>query len=182
MLSGSLSTPSAKGVFTVPGDYVSIASTTGDSSSDVVFSSIPQTYKHLQLRMSGTSTTGTIGTGLIMRLNGSSSANYSHHKMWASGGSVNQTGGDADTSWNLTGGASARGPLYPYGFIFDFPNYANTSNYKSVHGLGGGINTSNGEVVIFSGLFHSTLGLTSITFTNTVYTADATFSLYGLAG
>jgi hypothetical protein len=182
LLSGSLSTPSAKGTFTVPGDYVSIASTVGDDSSFVGFSNIPQTYKHLQLRVSATSTGGSIGNALIMRVNDSSSANYSGHKMWGTGGSNTQQGFDAGTSWNLTGSQSARGTLYPYGLIFDFPNYSNTSNYKSVHAMGGGINTTNGEVVIFSGLFHSTLAITALSLLNVNYTANATFSLYGIAG
>jgi hypothetical protein len=52
LLSGSLSTPSAKQAFVEPGNFVSIASETlTGNQAYIEFSSIPSTYKHLVLRM-----------------------------------------------------------------------------------------------------------------------------------
>lgn len=59
LLSGSLTTPSAKGAFSEPGDFESIAtSTLSSATASVTFNSIPQTYKHLQIRMIGFSDNG----------------------------------------------------------------------------------------------------------------------------
>jgi hypothetical protein len=88
----------AYGQFSVPAistTFDSIATVTVGSggSSDVTFSSIPSTYKHLQIRGIYRYTTALDILG--MQLNGDTAANYSSHKVFGSGSS---TGAGASSS------------------------------------------------------------------------------------
>jgi hypothetical protein len=74
------STGSVKGygwgaVTALPPSFDSIASITTTASSSITFSSIPSTYKHLQIRWSGT--TGA-GSAAYLRINGNTSSAYAY--------------------------------------------------------------------------------------------------------
>lgn len=77
LLSGSLTTPSAKGAFTPPGsmEYISSATASGSTSS-LSITSIPATYTHLHARiyLKTAYTTGESNYGI--RLNNDSGSNY----------------------------------------------------------------------------------------------------------
>jgi hypothetical protein len=88
LLSGSLSTPSAKGAFFVPGNFVSIASQTlTGNQAFIEFSSIPSIYKHLSIRMIARTT----GSNEVMRISYNSDttdSNYRSSGTFRSGGSA----------------------------------------------------------------------------------------------
>ena len=61
----------------IPTSFDSIASATGTGSSGTItFSSIPQTYKHLQIRGIGRLDVVTGGVSTRIRLNGDTTSNY----------------------------------------------------------------------------------------------------------
>jgi hypothetical protein len=76
----------------VPGDYQSIATSTPSGTGTVTFSSIPSTYKHLEIRYIAATASGT--SYLIMKLNSdSTSSNYSSHYLFGTGASAIAGGG-----------------------------------------------------------------------------------------
>ena len=71
--------------FTAPvGNYESIATYTPSGTGTVSFTSIPSTYKHLEIRYIAATASGT--SYLIMKLNSdSTAANYSSHYLFGTG-------------------------------------------------------------------------------------------------
>lgn len=91
-----------------PVSYHKIASTTlGSAAASITFSSIPQTYNHLQLIINGKSSSATNFDSVLLRFNGDSTAGYSRYDQGASntagGGSANvpYTETNAQTSINI---------------------------------------------------------------------------------
>ena len=75
------------------GSYESIATFTLGSSTTVTFSSIPSTYKHLQIRyLARSARTGAATDDLAIRLNSDSGANYARHRLFGDGASVTASG------------------------------------------------------------------------------------------
>jgi hypothetical protein len=179
------------------GDYESIATTTVGSGgvSSVTFSSIPATYKHLQVRwMARSSSTGTDRASVALSYNGDTGSNYVAHYLLGDGASAasgNPAGSGAAN--NYTGGIScitaglATASIFGVGII-DILDYANTNKYKTSRSLTGqDQNSSNGRVQLVSGLWLSTSAITSITLqVNTEFTSNFTqyssFALYGIKG
>ena len=166
----------------VPPSFDSIASATGTGSSTIItFSSIPGTYKHLQIRFFGRTTTGT--SALSMTFNGSGGTNYARHYLVGTGSSVAASGA-ADTAQIYTGYAINDTNIGGVGII-DIHDYASTTKNKTVRSFtGNDTNTpSNDEVRLSSGVWKNTSAITSITFTSTDnFATNATFALYGIKG
>ena len=148
----------------------------------VTFSSIPQTYEHLQLRMSGRTNYGSRSGWTT--LNGDTGGNYSAHRMGGSGSSV------AAAGWGtlsyiigpyLTGTNASATEYSPS--IVDILDYANTNKNTT---LMYATYTQGGPDVFFgSALWDSTAAVTSITYTegaggSHVITRGSVFTLYGL--
>lgn len=82
-----------------PTSYESIATVTvgAGGSSSISFSSIPSTYKHLQLRgivrTTDTSAAASDGNYIGIRFNGDTGANYVAHNLYGNGGSAVATSG-----------------------------------------------------------------------------------------
>jgi len=177
----------ASSKLTAVGDFESIATTTVGSggASSITFSSIPSTYKHLQLRYVARSSVGTEDS-VSMRFNADSTTSYAYHFLFSNGASVN---GAADTSvtriypWAMPGGgflANSFGVL-----TMDILDYANTNKYKVTRAFTGyDDNSTGGRIAFTSGQWRSTSAISSI-----VINADAgnivehsRFALYGIKG
>ena len=103
-------------------------------SAGVTFSSIPSTYKHLQVRsISRTTRNDASVDGIYMRFNGDTSGNYSTH--WMSGnGSSPSSAGYANYSIMLGTffGADAQTTANIFtASIYDILDYTDTNKYKS---------------------------------------------------
>lgn len=165
------------------GDYELIQSNIlGSDTSSITFSSIPSTYKHLQVRMVAAEPTG--GNGAItMRFNGDSAGNYSMHYLEGRGSSV--VSGSYGTSATEIYALWSRGlASYPNQWgagIVDILDYRGTKN-KTVRSLNG---QPDSRICLWSGAWYSTSAVTSITF-NPLFTANiasgSRFSLYGIKG
>ena len=189
LLSGSLSTPSAKGVFTVPNSFESIAtSTLSTATASITFSSIPATYTHLQIRcIARTNGTGT-SQNLNMTINNDQNASYSLHQFSADGTSASAYGESVGRTncvqvVHITGSSSGAS-IFGAGII-DILDYTNTNKNRTVKTLRGQVqNASDQSVGINTYLYTSTTAISRLDFSagsgNLVqYTQIA---LYGIKG
>lgn len=167
-----------------PSSFESIATLTGSGTpTSVTFSSIPSTYKHLQVRFFGRLS----GTSRFqMRFNGDSGNNYSVHAILAGGTSIYGIAG-TPSGTSLSLGYTDGDPYIFCSNVVDILDYANTSKYKTTRALTGfDKNTAtSGEVGLWSGLWLNTAAISSITLvSNNGATIDAnsSFALYGIKG
>jgi hypothetical protein len=176
-----------------PNSYESIATVTVGSGgqANVEFTSIPSTYKHLQIRFIAQTNRGTFGTdNILIRVgNGSidTGSNYSSHGRVGDGASVT-TYGIANTSqFGAQGSASGASNIYAAG-IMDVLEYANTNTNKTARILSGvdhnGLIASYGGQIIFSsGQWRNTTAVTTIQFRpefGSGFTEHSQFALYGM--
>ena len=172
--------------------YFPIATTTlTTTTSTVTFSSIPQTYKHLQIRAIAKTDRATyIQDGINMRFNGDSGNNYSRHAIWGNGTSVNA---DADTSFAQIqigmGAAGGGGTSMFAGMVLDILDYNLTTKNKTTRALAGaddnGSVTGGTRLYFASGAWYNTSAITSITLTPQVgsnFVQYSSFALYGIKG
>jgi hypothetical protein len=159
--------------------YESIMTTTvgAGGQSAITFSSIPSTYKHLQIRYSANCTT----TGNpIVRFNSDTGSNYAYHILYGQGSSALSTSGASQTFMYL--GVVYQNTSVFNGGIIDILDYANTNKTKTMRALTGADNNSAGEIGLFTGLWNNTTAINSITITLANFTQNSRFALYGIKG
>jgi hypothetical protein len=165
------------------GDFESISTVTVTSGAPttVTFSSIPSTYKHLQIR--SIAAKGGTNDWFYMTINGDTGTNYSWHLLYGQGtsaGSNNAAGQPAvltSLGYNSTTTFGAS--------IIDILDYTNTGKYKTIKSFVGIDNNGSGEVYLNSGNWRSTSAISSITFTassGTGFSNGTQYALYGLKG
>jgi len=170
--------------------YELIATTLiASNTSTITLSSIPSTYKHLQIRWTGrTTTTDSTARDLFMRVNGWTTSVYNTHYMWGNSGSVqsgNYGTSDAIVFQNAIENADIS-DIFGAGII-DFANYSNTTSYKTARMLSG-YKGNNQDVRLSSGLFMKTNAIEQISFyigySGSPYNfiAGTRFSIYGIKG
>lgn len=152
--------------------YDSIATTTAPSggSASITFSSIPSTYKHLQIRGIGRAASGqsaTAAADVIMNINSDSSSNYARHRIIGDGSTASAGASTSATALNwssvlprTTSAANLFGS-----FVIDILDYQNTNKYKTTRFLGGCDLNGAGSITFQSGLWMSTSAISSITIT-----------------
>lgn len=186
---GSLSS----GVAASTSSYESIASATGTGSSPTItFSSIPSTYKHLQIRgiYRDTRTVNTVDVPICLRFNSDSGANYISHQLTGNGSAASAaSSGTGDDKINIYNAGVTDGTTAGIvgASIIDIIDYASTTKNKTVRGFAGGDgNTASTDfkISLSSGLWLSTSAVTSITVFGTAanFTTLTTFALYGIKG
>ena len=164
------------------GDYESIQTVTGTGSSGVVtFTSIPSTYRHLQIRATYfCSTTDNpymrVGNGSI-----DTAGNYSWHHLYGNGSSANanSNGGSSFTYFGYS-----QNSTNPNVAIIDILDYASTNKNKTFRILAGQDNNGGGEIALWSGSWaNSSSAINTISFnTGGVFSTNSSFALYGLNG
>jgi hypothetical protein len=174
-------------LFAPSGAYDSIATANG-SGGGVTFTSIPQTYTHLQLRI----ITKSQGAGTDFynwRFNGNAtSGNYRTHTLLG-------TGSSASSYSNTTGNTSAFIPTENPGtnatnvfaaIIIDILDYADTNKYTTMRTVAGWDANGTGQVSLSSGVWLNTSAVTSIAIggynTDLTYSGNASYALYGIKG
>ena len=151
-----------------------ISTQTPSGVNAVTFSSIPQTYQHLQLVFSYAGSLSTNNTWC--HVNGVTTSSYYWRKITASASAVSANGGSPNTNWdwglvgnNIDGKA---------GSIF-FPRYTST-NIKMMSGVMFQGNEASSTLEVH-GCSINTTAITSITVTVTGTFDIARLSLYGLS-
>lgn len=169
--------------------YESIQTLNGTGSSGVItFSSIPQTYKHLQIRYLSRTTQNAPGyseTDVKVQFNGDTGANYAHHKISGPGTGSGTSSSSPSTNQIIVWSAIASGAsnVYTAGII-DLLDYTSTSKYKTVRAFFGEDFNGGGNILFGSGLWMNTAAVSSISFTlySDSFTTPSNFALYGIRG
>ena len=182
----------SSGVAASTSSYESIAtqtSTGGESS--LTFSSIPSTYKHLQVRvMCKSEATGTFAVSLVGTFNSDSGANYAWHKLQGNGSAATAEGGTGNT-WALftnSGLQNDASLANMFGVtIIDIADYASTTKNKTVrsfNGVSANSTSTNYRVSLESNLWLNTSAITSIAFSplGSTFLAGTSIALYGIKG
>lgn len=149
----------------------------------VIFNDIPQTYKHLQIRMSVRATSS--GSMLNFMLNGDASSNVAIHSLGGNGSSAYANSATsaqylrAQRQHGITTTASVCSA-----FVIDILDYANTNKFKTVRSLSGVDQNGSGAVDLESNLWQSTVAVNSIGFLipGNTFAQYSRFSLYGIKG
>jgi hypothetical protein len=175
------------GVAASTNSYESIATANGTGSSGTItFSSIPGTYKHLQIRGILKNTNGgAYDDPTYMRFNGDTGSNYSYHSLYGNGSGANASGAASQTSITAYGTPANNFTNIWGGAIIDILDYANTNKYKTTRWLNGfDSNTSTGSINLASGNWRSTSAITSISFITAAgnWATNTTLALYGIKG
>ena len=153
------------------------------------FTSIPQTFNHLQLRIFGRSTFDrgageTAPVNHYIRFNSNSSSIYSNHQLSGNGATVS-AGGSTTASAVVIGGGnpSFRSNTGMYSnFIIDILDYTSTNKNKVVKAFGGYDGDGYGISTILSSLWASTDAVTSLNiFNDGNYAIGSRFDLYGIS-
>jgi hypothetical protein len=164
-------------------DFDSIATITPyTTTTTVTFSSIPSTYKHLQIRWFAR---GSSLAGLYWTFNGDSGANYARHRLSADGSSASAAGLASQNniytvaSWGIPNAANTFA-----GGVYDILDYKDTNKYSTLRGLAGQDSNGSGGVELVSGLWMNTAAINSITISPNVGTiqANSHWALYGIKG
>lgn len=171
------------------GDYESISTVTvgAGGQSSIVFSSIPSTYKHLQLRgiLKDSRNVGVLSNA-YMQFNSDSGANYVNHNLYGDGSGIASEVQTSTTAMLFANIASATTTANMFaGFVTDILDYTSTSKYKTIRTLGGADNNGSGQIFLKSGLWmNSGSAVTNITLTPLVanFTQYSQVALYGLKG
>ena len=172
-------------------DYDSIATTTvgGGGSSSITFSSIPSTYRHLQVRYIAQTNRGTYGISeYSLTFNGDTGSNYSYHELLGDGASASGLAYSTQTAIRGDGTiGTTTGGTFGVG-VLDILDYANTNKYKTTKMLegvdfNGTMAGYGGRIGLISGNWRNTAAITSITFvpnTGTLFSQYSQFALYGI--
>ena len=174
----------ASSVLKVTNSYESIATVTVGSggTSTITFSSIPSTFKHLQIRgiVAGT---GNSADWFSVNLNGTTSARS--HALYGTGSTAAATSG-ANGLLGLAVTQLAAGASIFGAFVVDVLDYADTNKNKTLRALAGreqnGYGTS--YVNLGSSLYNSTTAVSSLTITpeTALFAQYSSFALYGIKG
>ena len=169
----------------VANSYFSIATSTvgAGGASSVTFSSIPQTYTHLQIRAICRLGEATTDNNIYMQFNGDTAANYSNHYLYGSGSGVASGAGVSSSNnpcMRCTGSTSTAN-MFGAGVI-DILDYANTNKYKTLRSISGNDQNGSGFAFLQSGNWRSTSAITSVSFVvaTSNIAVNSSFALYGV--
>tara|TARA_R110000868_G_scaffold8978_3_gene45483 strand:- start:2599 stop:3147 length:549 start_codon:yes stop_codon:yes gene_type:complete len=182
MIGNAIAGFTGTGVAASTSSYESIATATGTGASGTItFSSIPATYKHLQIRTNAGDGAGNL---IYIRLNSDSGSNYAYHWIRGNGTAAAASGSATQTEMSFAGYAlgvsSAMGVS-----ITDIADYASTSKNKTIRTIFGYETNAAGQIYLSSGLWQSTSAITSISLIDNGaanFSTASTFALYGIKG
>jgi hypothetical protein len=171
------------------GSYESIATVNvgGGGSASVDFTSIPATYKHLQIRAIYSNTNTGNTREVTMKFNSDSSTNYSWHNLAGNGTSVISDAGSS-TNFIYVGQSYSGGAAGASAFgasIIDILDYTDTNKYKTSRALWGWDTNGQGTSRFNSGLWRNTNAITTITLEPNPsgnFAQYTQFALYGIKG
>jgi hypothetical protein len=169
-------------------NYESIATLTlSSNSTTATFSSIPNTYQSLQIRLIGKAASVANFGGIFgIRFNGDTNVNYSYAGWNSAASAPAAMKATGETSMNWQGVIPLNGASITnmWGVaIVDINNYTSTSLQKSLKTIGGwcGRNIDIGYTTQSSGLWANTSVVDSITFVHSnTWLAGSQFALYGI--
>lgn len=162
-----------------PSSYESIATVTVGSggSSSIVFSSIPSTYTHLQIRTSSRISGQSYG---LLRFNSDSTSVYGTHFLLGDGANAQATASLSNTNiFGIYVGSGAN--IFGAGVV-DILDYTNTNKFTTTRSLTGTDENGSGVVLLLSGLWRNTAAITNIEILPQAssFAQYSHFALYGI--
>jgi hypothetical protein len=170
-------------LFAPSGAYDSIATVTvgAGGTSSVNFSSIPQTYTHLQIRAIHQEPSDT----MALQFNTQTGNAYTVHSLLGDGGAVAAAYNASPSMIYFGTNYGSSGSNFGASVV-DILDYTNTNKYRTVRSLTGADNNSvYGKVGIYSGEYYGTSAVTSIQIlgrTSGTIAQYSSFALYGIRG
>jgi hypothetical protein len=174
------------------GSFESIQTVTvgAGGTSTITFNSIPQTYKHLQLRsVARDASSGYDTNSFLIVINGDTSSGYARQGIAGDTQGNTYSYREYYTGLGYAGGIVRNGAMANLfaASIVTFFDYSSTDKYKNFMFLSGA--TFNGEAVgsvgSSSGIYVSTNAISSISFTSSQaanFLQNSQFALYGMKG
>lgn len=171
----------------LPGGFESLQTVTVGSGgqSSISFTSIPSTYKHLQIRLIGRiDRAGEANDFFTIRYNSDAGSNYAWHALEGSGSTTyGESGGGTSLPrcGDITATTAGSG-IFGVGVI-DILDYTNTSKYKTTRTFTGRDASGSGWVWFGSSLWKNSAAISTITIVPTFGTAfqqNTQFALYGI--
>jgi len=166
--------------------YESISTVTvgGGGASSISFTSIPSTFKHLEIRGIGQINTGT--EYALVRFNSDSGANYSIHYLNGSGSAASAGAATSTNQAAMFYGMGMPSTASTFGVgVCSILDYADTNKYKTVRALDGFDANGSGGVELVSSSWRNTAAITSISLTpnsSKTFAQYSSFALYGIKG
>lgn len=170
--------------------FNSIATITmAGGETSATFSSIPQTYTDLQLRVfaKDTNTSIAAAASVLLQFNADSGTNYVFHNLQGDSSAVTASGSITQTYIPMNASMlSGTGQTSVFGVgIMDIYDYTSASKFKTTKAIAGGdYNASSTTVGIAmsSGLWQNTAAITSLTVnkSSTAFAAGTVLALYGI--
>lgn len=165
------------------GAYELISTTVlSSTAASVSFSSIDQTYKHLQIRMAARGTSASFDVQTRLRLNTDSAGNYARHALYGDGSSVISFANTAQTGITVAWIPDSSNTANAFaGTVIDVLDYASSSKNTTVRSLTGQAATNN-SVVLASGLWLNTAAVSQVDLLplSGSFAIGSRFSLYGI--
>ncbi len=162
---------------------IAMANVGSAGAAFIEFTSIPDTYKHLQLRMSVKADATTNGTPVIVYNNDTSSI-YTYHHLKGDGSSATSysPGVNYGGTWYINGGQSAD----QYGaYVADILDYASLTKAKTIRTLAGFDNNGSGSIFLVSQAYINTSSAISslkLTVQSGNISQFSQVALYGIKG
>ncbi len=172
----------------ITNSYESIATVTVGSggSSSIDFTSIPSTYKHLEIRAIMRTNRVNNGDAVYVRFNSDSGSNYSGHRLEGDGSSAAAYNGASQTSITLNRVSAASDGSNIFGAsVISILDYANTSKNKTLRALVGFDTNGSGVIGLDSGAWYNTAAVTSVSIlplNASGFVQYSSFALYGIKG
>ena len=160
----------------------------GSSVSEIVFSSIPSSFTHLQLRISGRSTGPYTYSSVYLQFNADYGNSYTYHALVGDGSNIQSYGrglaGDNASLVQNISGANAGSNNYGAAIV-DILEYKNTNKLKTLRAFGGftnnGVGSPLGTINLNSSSWNSTSAITSIRCTTDGnFDVNTQIALYGI--
>ena len=190
LTTGSITLPSARGAYAsalATSAFESIASSSiSGSPSSVTFSSIPQTYKHLEVRVvARTNATSAGAIDMYMQFNSVTSGYNWIESVGSSASNINASSGISSTTWNIMRNSLPRASETGYGVaIARIMDYTDTNKNRNAYWFCGYKGqTGYGNISNVSGTSGSAAAISSLTFSiegGGTFTNDSHITLYGL--
>jgi hypothetical protein len=168
--------------------YESIATVTVGSGgqSNIEFTSIPSTFKHLQIRGILKSTVSAADTDYgFFTFNSDTGSNYAYHRFQGNGSTDGSNGNSPNNEGVLGYIVPSTGRTNIFGtFIMDILDYASTSKIKTAKSLSGLDNNGSGIVEFTSASWRNTSAINSIKFISQTgnLAQYSSLALYGIKG
>ena len=157
--------------------FESIQTFSASGGTSYTFSSIPQTFKHLQVRFSLVCGAG--ADAIYMRANADTGSNYAIQGMWNTGATYSLS----TTQMYLYGLFDGVAITDPVVNITDILDYTSTTKNKTFRIFSGqDRNGARAQVSLASGLWMSTTAITSLTIRTGITMNSGSIALYGIRG